>query len=287
MNRTERYALVSDTLPFSLVDGPGNRFVVFLQGCDFDCVACHNPYTIHVCHHCGECVDACASGALRFDGVSVHYDALACTHCDDCIRACRYDSTPKARSVSVSALVERVREVAPYLSGVTVSGGEATQQAAFVQAFFERLAADPELGRLSRFIDSNGGAPDAVWDALAPVLDGAMIDLKAFDDAAHRSLTGGASNAAVKRSIERLAARGLLHEVRLLILPGRNDRPEQLERTARWLHAIDPQVRVKLIGFRRHGTRPAAQTLPEPTTAAMEASATVLRAAGLERLTVI
>ena len=38
--------LVAGTIPFSNVAGPGNRFVVFLQGCNFDCVACHNPQTI-------------------------------------------------------------------------------------------------------------------------------------------------------------------------------------------------------------------------------------------------
>ena len=58
--------LVADTLEFSAVDGPGNRFVVFLQGCTFDCLACHNPYTINPCVDCGECVDQCPSGALGF-----------------------------------------------------------------------------------------------------------------------------------------------------------------------------------------------------------------------------
>jgi pyruvate-formate lyase-activating enzyme len=39
-------ARIADVIPFSWVDGPGNRFVVFTQGCPFDCVACHNPETI-------------------------------------------------------------------------------------------------------------------------------------------------------------------------------------------------------------------------------------------------
>ena len=44
--RLDMRGLVAGTIPFSNVDGPGNRFVVFLQGCNFDCVACHNPQTI-------------------------------------------------------------------------------------------------------------------------------------------------------------------------------------------------------------------------------------------------
>jgi pyruvate formate lyase activating enzyme len=278
--------LVSDTIPFSSVDGPGNRFVVFLQGCDFDCIACHNPYTIHACHHCGECVEACESGALSFDGAEVHWDEAACTGGDACIRACRFDSTPKALWRTVDELVEQVRGPAPFLSGVTVSGGEATLQAGFVRDFFAALKADARLGRLSCFVDSNGGAPPEVWDDLDPVMDGAMIDLKAFDDDVHRRMTGQ-PNAAVLRSIEHLAARGKLHEVRLLLLPGINDAPDQLARAAAWLYGVDPGMRVKLIGFRCHGVRPVARDVPEPTAEAMAGYADVVRAAGLTHLVVV
>lgn len=38
--------LINRILPFSSVDGPGNRTVIFLQGCNFNCLYCHNPETI-------------------------------------------------------------------------------------------------------------------------------------------------------------------------------------------------------------------------------------------------
>lgn len=37
---------VARIIDFSAVDGPGNRLVVFLQGCNFNCLYCHNPETI-------------------------------------------------------------------------------------------------------------------------------------------------------------------------------------------------------------------------------------------------
>lgn len=36
---------LAGTLTDSIVDGPGLRFVVFAQGCSFDCPGCHNPQT--------------------------------------------------------------------------------------------------------------------------------------------------------------------------------------------------------------------------------------------------
>lgn len=58
-------ARIAKILPWSCVDGPGNRMVLFLQGCNFDCAACHNPHTIGQCNDWGDCLPACAPGALR------------------------------------------------------------------------------------------------------------------------------------------------------------------------------------------------------------------------------
>jgi pyruvate formate lyase activating enzyme len=213
--------LVADVVRFSWVDGPGNRFVVFLQGCNFNCLACHNPHTIP-------------------------------------------RQTPRARVVEAAELVEQIRPLAPFLGGVTVSGGEATVQAPFVRALFDALAADDGPHRLSRFIDSNGAAPPQVWNSLLPVTDGVMLDLKALDPTVHQYLTGS-DNAEVLAAIRQVAAAGKLYEVRLLLVPGINDDPATLESTVRWLLGVDPAMRIKLIGFRQHGVRAEAREWPEAT----------------------
>lgn len=205
--------LIADWIEFSAVDGPGNRFVLFLQGCGFDCPACHNPQTIPA-------------------------------------------RSPDARRLSVEQVLDIIGPAAPFLSGVTVSGGEATRQPHFLRALFDALAADPALCRLTRFVDTNGDAPRATWELLDPVLDGAMVDLKSLDPGLHRRLTGR-PNDRVLASIELLARRGRLHEVRLLMLPGVNDSAPLLDATGAWLADVDPRMRLKVIGFRPHGVRPS------------------------------
>jgi len=257
--------LITDTIAFSSVDGPGNRFVVFLQGCNFDCIACHNPYTINVCNDCGECLTTCSTGALTFgaDG-HVAWNEAVCDGTDTCIATCSWDATPKARPRQVDELLADIRRAAPFLSGITVSGGEATQQVAFVHALFSAIKADPALHHLTCFIDSNGEAPREVWSRLAPVMDGAMIDLKCLDPEIHRVMTGK-PNDQVLESIRFLDALGKLFEVRLLLIPGLNDDPELLRGTADWLADLDPMMRLKLIGFRPHGVRPHDRELVQPT----------------------
>jgi YjjW family glycine radical enzyme activase len=279
--------LVNSTITFSAVDGPGNRFVVFMQGCNFNCITCHNPYTITVCTDCGVCVSPCPEEALSIlDGPVVVVDRAACTACDICIDVCPTDSTPLATWRSIADLIAEIRPAAPFLSGITVSGGEATLQADFVSDLFRAIKADPELEHLTTLVDSNGSAPLAVWERLLDVMDGAMIDLKAIDDDVHVRLTAR-GNADVLRSIEFLAERGKLEEVRLLIVPGYNDAPDANQRTARWLREVDPDVTIKIIGYRSHGVRVEASHIPDAERGALDGVASVLAANGLTRLSVV
>jgi pyruvate formate lyase activating enzyme len=146
----------------------------------------------------------------------------------------------------------------PYISGVTVSGGEATLQHEFLVELFSAVKADSELTHLTTFIDSNGSAAQKVWEALAPVTDGVMVDLKVLDADRHLELTGE-SNEAVLDSIRLLAGIGLLYEVRLLLVPGQNDSDAELADIAAWLRALDPGIRVKVNSFMTHGVRAVAR----------------------------
>jgi len=238
---------IADTISFSIVDGPGNRFVVFLQGCNFDCAACHNPQTIP------------------------GYGRVDCHH-------------PEHRTVH--DLLAEIRRAAPFISGVTVSGGEATQQPNFLHDLFVAIKGDDDLARLSCMVDSNGACELEVWDRLAPLMDGAMVDLKHLDDDAHRAMTGQ-SNRQVLASIEHLQHLGQLYEVRLLLVVGVNDDPEVVRGTGEYLASVDPGMRVKLIAFRRHGARDHDPPLIEPTPDQLESAADILRALAPFDLTLI
>ena len=164
--------------------------------------------------------------------------------------------------MGVSEVLDDIRAAMPYISGITVSGGEATVQHEFVLELFKEIKRLPEFAHLTTFIDSNGNAPESIWNSLAPFTDGVMLDLKALDDATHIALTGS-SNAVVLESIKFLDSINKLFEVRLLLVPGQNDSDEELIKTAVWLKSINPEMKIKINAFKTHGVRATARDWPE------------------------
>ncbi|MDX9722208.1 MAG: YjjW family glycine radical enzyme activase [Myxococcota bacterium] len=258
LSDAEVSALVNHVLPFSVVDGPGARSVIFLQGCNWRCLSCHNPHTIGTCTGCGICVQLCPHSALRqeHDGLPPHYDPSLCSGCRSCVRGCPESSDPRAQSLTVGALLERIRGFLPFITGLTISGGEPSLQPAFLLAFARALRADPQLGRLHLLIDSNGSAELELWRRLAPFIDGVCLDLKAVDEDHHQRLCGASSRQPLAALAE-LGALGTLHELRLLIID--HALPEVLA-AARLLEQHAPSALLRLIPYREHpAPRPGLQ----------------------------
>lgn len=277
-----RSALVSRVLPFSCVGGPGNRLVLFLQGCNFRCPGCHNPHTIRLCDDCGDCLAVCPSGALAMSEGKVHWQEALCTDCDACLEACPRSANPKTRQMSVAEVLALLRRYGPLLTGVTVSGGEATTQLPFVIALFTAIKAAPDLARLTCLLDSNGSLGETGWQRLLPVLDGAMIDLKGWREPVHLALTGRGRER-VLASLQLLAQAGKLAEVRLLLVPGRSDFLDATgaleEALTAFLLSLGP-VPIRLNGFRHHGVRGEALSWPEAGSADLKVLANALKAKG-------
>ncbi len=276
-------ATVSKILTWSCVDGPGNRLVIFLQGCNFACPSCHNPHTIGQCDHCGVCVPACPANALKLIDDRVVFDPTACDHCDACLRACPISASPMTFTYSLEEVLAIVRANLAFLAGVTVSGGEATLQLKFVAALFAAIKTDPELSGLTCFIDSNGHQGELAWKRVLPVTDGVMLDIKAFDANTHHGLTGRGNERSLA-SARLLHEAGKLHELRFLMIPQRTDTGDELDHLIDFALSLDPELRIRLNAFQHHGVRGPARSWEKVSREGVEAAATRLRAAGLRNI---
>lgn len=258
-------APVNRIIPLSVVDGPGNRTAVFLQGCNIACAYCHNPETQHSCISCGECVGGCPSGALGIVDGKVSWDSARCIMCDRCIKTCPRNASPKVKQMSVDEVMDEIRRNVPFIRGITVSGGECMLHAGFVEELF-RAARAEGLGTL---IDSNGTVDFSRHTGLMSVTDGVMLDVKSWDEDAFRRLTG-ASGAMVKRNLRYLAETGRIEELRIVCLDGEVDAEAVIRGIAETIPGHFRDIPLKLIRFRPHGVRGRLEGHAAPNGGTME-----------------
>ncbi len=211
-----------------------------------------------MCNHCHACVTTCPHSALNIQQGKVLWQQSLCQHCDTCLTTCSRNATPMAQHYTVRQVLNIIRKYSPFLTGVTVSGGEATLQLPFIVELFKQIRLDKTLHHLTCLIDSNGYLAETGWSKLIPFMDGAMIDLKAWDSKIHQRLTGR-DNTRVIKSLTQLAATNKLYEVRLLIIPHHSDLIENIVPLAKFLTSLSANLRIRINAFQHHGVKGEAR----------------------------
>ncbi len=244
--------LINRIIPFSSVDGPGNRMAIFMQGCNFNCLYCHNPETIKICSNCLVCVYNCPYNVLNVEEGKVSWNKEGCRGCDLCLKACTNDSSPKAQLMNAYDILKELEKVRAFISGVTISGGECMLQLEFLTTLFREIK---NMG-LTVFIDTNGSVPFWENSELTELMDMAMVDVKSFNPVEHLRLTG-MDNTCVLKNIDYLADKKKLYEVRTVIVPGVLDNYYNVRGISSLIASLDPNIRYKLIKYRPLGVRPS------------------------------
>jgi pyruvate formate lyase activating enzyme len=243
-------AFVNKIIPFSSVDGPGNRTSIFLQECNFNCLYCHNPETINKCKNCFKCIEKCKVEALKKVYNRVIWDSYLCLGCDECIKACVNSSTPKLKNMTSTDVVNEVKKYMSFIQGITISGGECTLNQEFLVEIFKNVK---ELG-LNCFVDSNGSLLFEEMKELTNVMDKVMLDIKAWDNDIHQMLTGK-DNLNVLKNLRYLSKINKLYEIRTVVVPNILNDYETVDKVSKFIAENDKRIRYKLIKYRPLGVR--------------------------------
>ncbi len=206
--------IVNGIIKFSNVDGPGNRLTIFTQGCNINCIYCHNFETINFCENCGLCVTTCPTNALSIIDGKVFYNKEVCVDCDECIKICENSSSPKTKLYSIDELLGLIKTYEPFLRGITLSGGECTLQANFISKLFKKVKQETKL---SCFLDTNGyfDIENEDIQRLIEVTDKFMIDIKCIDNT--KKIIGVLENNINIENLEYLLKMDKVYEVRTVV----------------------------------------------------------------------
>ncbi len=137
-------------------DGPGNRVVLYLQGCPGDCPWCQSPHSRYqeaplmfqeqFCVLCGRCEAVCPNGVHKITKQGHRIAWERCDRCGRCVEACFYSGNGDGplmlltRQREVGELFEELLpqlEVVKRKGGITLSGGEALMQAEAAEALLK------------------------------------------------------------------------------------------------------------------------------------------------------
>jgi pyruvate formate lyase activating enzyme len=253
--------VVFDIQHYAVHDGPGIRTLVFLKGCPLRCAWCCNPESqafepelLHTSLKCRShlaCSEVCPNEAVRRAGDGPSFDRATCVSCNGhpCVDACPSGALSVAGTrMAADQVVARVAaDRAFYINsggGVTFSGGEPFAQPEFLRDLLARC----KSLRIHTAVETCGYVEPGVLEAMEPLVDLFLFDLKVLDPVRHREATG-VTNEVVLGNLEYVAAKRAKDiTVRVPLVPGFTDDLENLAGTAAYLLGLGIR-RVELMPY--------------------------------------
>jgi pyruvate formate lyase activating enzyme len=175
-----------------------------------------------------------------------------------CPLRCLYCANPDTwhmrdgKELTTDDVMAEIEKYRPFITtaggGVTLTGGEPLLQPAFTAEILHRCK---ELG-LHTALDTSGFLGARATDALLADTDLVLLDIKSFDVAAYRKLTGG-ELAPTLNFATRLDQLGIPVWIRYVLVPGRTDDPAAVDGLAAFVAGLTNVDRVDVLPFHKLG----------------------------------
>ena len=238
---------VHSTESFGAVDGPGIRFVVFLQGCKMRCKYCHNPETWNLVTDYSKLYSDETSDAEREElekKIEENTKLLK-------------DKGVKIEARTPEDLLKQALRYKPYWKnggGITVSGGEALLQMDFLIEFFKLAKAEG----IHTTIDTAGNPFTreepffSNFNELMNLTDLFLLDIKQINDDKHRDLTGF-SNSNILDLAQYLSDQGKHMWIRHVLVPTITTDEDDLRKTKEFIDTLKTVDKVEVLPYHKLG----------------------------------
>jgi pyruvate formate lyase activating enzyme len=201
--------LIFNVKRYSIHDGPGIRVTFFMKGCPLSCRWCHNPEGISPLIETVEQVNRIGQKEFSF-------------------------TEEAGKSYTVNDILEILEKERIFFlqsgGGVTFSGGEPMMQTDFL---LEALKAC-KSNEYHTAVDTSGYSGPENFKAVIPFTDLFLFDIKHMNDTRHLELTG-VSNSLIFSNFKLILDSGKDIFVRIPVVPGFNDEPENLRMLRQFL----------------------------------------------------
>jgi len=263
---------VFDIKRYAIHDGPGIRTTVFFKGCPLRCQWCHNPESWRNlpelglrrarCVRCGRCVEVCPQGAVLLTDDLPETDGDKCTLCGECVEGCPAGAREIiGQQMTVGDVMAEVEKDVIFYDesggGATFSGGEPLMQSEFLLGLLNQC----RERQIHTAVDTSCWAQPDVMDMISEKTDLFLCDVKHTDSELHERFTG-VGNSLILDNIRRLSEAGKEIVIRIPIVPGFNDGPENIEATARFAASLPGLARIDILGYNRGGREKSTRLTP-------------------------